>query len=147
MNLDSALPYAVMDFWPLMNTAMMAISMIWMAALPIAKLKQAFAVLKRQVAMLCGDAVLTEGEQCDDGNLIFGDGCDDQCVIERGFVCNGACEALPSCANADDENCYDRKSIGADLMSCAHLTPSELSFCGFIQFLFGSELSIQCVYT
>lgn len=35
----------------------------------------------------CGNLVLDEAEECDDGNSINGDGCDYQCHIERGFIC------------------------------------------------------------
>ena len=31
---------------------------------------------------ICGNDVLEEGEQCDDGNLINGDGCSSECLIE-----------------------------------------------------------------
>jgi large repetitive protein len=39
----------------------------------------------------CGDGILfsqKSGHQCDDGNIIDGDGCSSQCKIERGWVCN-----------------------------------------------------------
>ena len=36
---------------------------------------------------ICGDGVLLERE-CDDGNIINGDGCSDQCKIEPYFVCS-----------------------------------------------------------
>jgi cysteine-rich repeat protein len=31
--------------------------------------------------IICGNGILEPGEECDDGNLINGDGCDDQCKI------------------------------------------------------------------
>jgi len=35
-----------------------------------------------------GDGILTiGGEQCDDGNLVSGDGCTDLCSIELGYEC------------------------------------------------------------
>ncbi|CAN0532441.1 unnamed protein product, partial [Laminaria digitata] len=30
----------------------------------------------------CGNGVVENMEQCDDGNLVRGDGCDEQCVME-----------------------------------------------------------------
>jgi len=37
----------------------------------------------------CSDGYVkyTEGEECDDGNLIYGDGCDSRCMIEEPFKC------------------------------------------------------------
>ncbi|MFH2063557.1 MAG: fibronectin type III domain-containing protein [bacterium] len=36
------------------------------------------------VVPVCGNSMLEEGEQCDDGNIISGDGCSNVCVIEGG---------------------------------------------------------------
>src|SRR3989338_4914389 len=36
----------------------------------------------------CGDAIVIEGEACDDGNVDAKDGCSSACAIETGFVCN-----------------------------------------------------------
>ncbi len=41
----------------------------------------------------CGNGVFEAGEQCDDGNLVSGDGCDTQCRIEPGHDCD--CSADP----------------------------------------------------
>jgi len=39
---------------------------------------------------VCGDTFWnsTSGEQCDDGNLLTGDGCDGSCMIEATWECN-----------------------------------------------------------
>jgi fibro-slime domain-containing protein len=37
---------------------------------------------------VCGDAMIVGSEQCDDGNLVDGDGCSALCVVEGGFTCN-----------------------------------------------------------
>ena len=37
--------------------------------------------------VVCGDSILSTGEQCDDGNTIPGDGCSGICTIEPGYVC------------------------------------------------------------
>lgn len=39
---------------------------------------------------VCGDGIVFSPEQCDDGNLISGDGCSSTCTIELGFACTGA---------------------------------------------------------
>ena len=43
--------------------------------------------LTGQCVEICGDGVLLERE-CDDGNIVNGDGCSDQCRIEPYFVCS-----------------------------------------------------------
>jgi cysteine-rich repeat protein len=35
----------------------------------------------------CGDNRIDPGEDCDDGNLVNGDGCSSTCTVERGFTC------------------------------------------------------------
>ncbi|MEE9294475.1 MAG: DUF4215 domain-containing protein, partial [Phycisphaerae bacterium] len=50
--------------------------------------------------IICGDAVLDAGEQCDDGNTANGDGCDENCLLEA--VCgDGVVEGAEEC---DDGN-------------------------------------------
>ena len=41
--------------------------------------------------ILCGNGVIniSEGEECDDGNEIIGDGCSNSCQIEAGYSCVG----------------------------------------------------------
>ncbi|MBK8156763.1 MAG: DUF4215 domain-containing protein [Streptococcus sp.] len=43
---------------------------------------------------MCGDAVLSISEQCDDGNTASGDGCSTSCIVENGFTCTNS--PLPS---------------------------------------------------
>ena len=38
----------------------------------------------------CGDGVIAQFEGCDDGNTEDGDGCSAACLIEEGFLCEGA---------------------------------------------------------
>jgi cysteine-rich repeat protein len=37
---------------------------------------------------ICGDGILMSTEECDDGNLVVGDGCSEQCM------CEGMCTSL-----------------------------------------------------
>ncbi len=41
------------------------------------------------VTPACGNGVVSADEDCDDGNLIAGDGCDEACQTEPGFRCYG----------------------------------------------------------
>ncbi len=53
-----------------------------------------------QCESLCGNSVIDEGEECDDGNTNNGDGCSSICLIESGFMCAGEpslCEIIDSC--------------------------------------------------
>jgi cysteine-rich repeat protein len=52
------------------------------------------------VSALCGNGALDEGEACDDGNRMDGDGCGPSCTVEKGWACEGepsVCESL--CGN------------------------------------------------
>jgi cysteine-rich repeat protein len=45
----------------------------------------------------CGDGLVAQGEPCDDGNDVAGDGCDAACAEEAGYACSGepsACAAV-----------------------------------------------------
>lgn len=53
----------------------------------------------------CGNGALEVGEECDDGNLISGDGCADSCEIEPCYGCSGepsTCFTLPDASDCDD---------------------------------------------
>lgn len=64
---------------------------------------------------VCGDAILGDGELCDDGNLSSGDGCSSQCTPEAGWHCvgqpslcqpicgDGLIVALEECDDANQE--------------------------------------------
>ena len=53
----------------------------------------------------CGDGRVTEGEECDDGNLANLDGCSDQCHVEAGYECPD--EGQPCILKAVDGGCGD----------------------------------------
>jgi cysteine-rich repeat protein len=39
--------------------------------------------------VVCGDGILANNEECDDGNRVNGDGCDELCFVEFGFCGDG----------------------------------------------------------
>jgi len=39
-------------------------------------------------AVVCGDGILDDSEECDDGGFATGDGCDATCSVEPGFYCS-----------------------------------------------------------
>jgi fibro-slime domain-containing protein len=66
----------------------------------------------------CGNAMLDDGEVCDDGNGVSGDGCSNACELEENYTCpivGGKCERATVCGDGlrespeqcDDENTQD----------------------------------------
>ena len=47
----------------------------------------------------CGNGFLDDGEDCDDGNNLDGDGCSTFCSIESGYVCIGEPSVCSSCSD------------------------------------------------
>ncbi len=70
----------------------------------------------------CGDGVLDKqnGEACDDGNTISGDGCNKLCQLEANYVCptpGQPCQNLAVCGNGyltSDETCDDGNTVSGD---------------------------------
>ena len=70
----------------------------------------------------CGDGVIdtANGENCDDGNRIGGDGCSGICKIEPNWICNTpgqACTSTIICGNGDrqtGEGCDDGNKTAGD---------------------------------
>ncbi len=56
----------------------------------------------------CGDGILDENEECDDGNLIPADGCSDNCTVETGFFC----------AERNPDICFANRLSSGDAQSC-----------------------------
>lgn len=49
---------------------------------------------------ICGDGKKMGEHECDDGNLVDGDGCDSTCHVEPGYVCEGGNITIPDyCRN------------------------------------------------
>ena len=41
------------------------------------------------ITPICGDGLVSLGENCDDGGIVAGDGCSMTCTTEQGFTCGG----------------------------------------------------------
>ena len=94
---------------------------------------------------LCGDGVLDETEECDDGNLTAGDGCNGVCLVETstGWSCDEAsptaCQLCQDGQRQGTEACddgNDERGDGCNEVcgveqgwSCVG-SPSSCSFCG-----------------
>ena len=66
---------------------------------------------------VCGNGVLEQGEECDDGNLLNGDGCSATCAVDEVNACiNTASEVTDSvaCQGCVCGNCPDLISACAD---------------------------------
>jgi cysteine-rich repeat protein len=83
------------------------------------------------ILLLCGNAVLDQGETCDDGNRAGGDGCSQGCRLEERAVCAVAgqpCHVAPPCGDGvvgAGEVCDDGNGIGGDgcAADCAVVEP------------------------
>ncbi|CAD8148757.1 unnamed protein product [Paramecium pentaurelia] len=56
--------------------------------------EQGFIQIDNQCFSVCGDGIRTYQEYCDDGNQLNGDGCDQYCNVEEGYVCNLECQKI-----------------------------------------------------
>ena len=81
----------------------------------------------------CGDGILqtANGEQCDDGNAVPGDGCTGLCQIEPGYACPAPgqpCVKIWVCGNGHidpGEACDDGNTTSGDGCSavCTQVEP------------------------
>ena len=68
----------------------------------------------------CGNGVHDDGESCDDGNQVGGDGCTPLCQVESGWICPqvGACTRNVVCGDgmvtAPFEACDDGNTVSGD---------------------------------
>ncbi len=78
------------------------------------------AAVGESLVATCGDGFVTVGEECDDDNLMDGDGCDSQCTIEAGYACtNSPSKCSGNCGNGESrgdtiEQCDDGNNITGD---------------------------------
>ncbi|XP_077581231.1 pappalysin-2 [Stigmatopora nigra] len=68
----------------------------------------------------CGDGVIQRDEECDDGNMLDGDGCSKNCRKENGFNCNGE----PSqCYVFDGDGVCEEFERVSSFQDCGYFTP------------------------
>ncbi len=68
----------------------------------------------------CGNSVLEDGEQCDDGNTVSGDGCSESCQLEQSPLCPTPVDVMlildRSESMSDDSYCQENP--GLDRLEC-----------------------------
>ncbi len=80
----------------------------------------------------CGDGLLLDAEECDDGNKVSGDGCSATCAIEVGFDCDRYAQPTTCrerCGNngvSINETCDDGNAN--DLDGCSRYCKLEYGF-------------------
>ncbi len=95
----------------------------------------------------CGNGTVDPGEQCDDGNLLNGDGCDANCRLEGAVCGNGVLEAGEQCDdgntnNGDGCNANCRLEVGGCVPpTCNDNNPCTVDTCD------SSGGSFVCVHT
>jgi cysteine-rich repeat protein len=65
----------------------------------------------------CGDGIKVSGEECDDNNILNGDGCTEACEIEPGFACLDTSECYTVCGDGvvyGKESCDDANTVNGD---------------------------------
>uniref|UniRef100_A0A3B4FZG4 Pappalysin 2 n=1 Tax=Pundamilia nyererei TaxID=303518 RepID=A0A3B4FZG4_9CICH len=68
----------------------------------------------------CGDGLIQGTEECDDSNLLDGDGCSKRCGKEMGFKCNGE----PSqCYVFDGDGVCEEFERSSSVQDCGYFTP------------------------
>ncbi|KTF92531.1 hypothetical protein cypCar_00036778 [Cyprinus carpio] len=68
----------------------------------------------------CGDGTLQGTEDCDDGNLLNGDGCSKKCQVEPGFKCHGR----PSlCYVFEGDGVCEEFEVRSSIQDCGFFTP------------------------
>ncbi|MBI1970492.1 DUF4215 domain-containing protein [Candidatus Woesearchaeota archaeon] len=78
---------------------------------------------------VCGDGILESGEQCDDRNIVSGDGCSSSCsIIESGWTCSAGNPCTPICGDAivvsyercDDGNTNSNDGCAGNCLNIEH---------------------------
>ena len=91
---------------------------------------------------VCGDGILTEKsiEQCDDKNLVNGDGCSETCLIEAGWLCVGT-----GCKNPITQTCADSLCSWQPACSDGYVQSDIGEECDDFNKLSGDGCSSKCV--
>ncbi|KAA0719365.1 Pappalysin-2 [Triplophysa tibetana] len=72
----------------------------------------------------CGDSARQRIEECDDGNLLDGDGCSKKCHVEPGFKCHGQ----PSlCYVFEGDGMCEEFERASSVQDCGFFTPQGFS--------------------
>lgn len=80
---------------------------------------------------VCGNEELNKGEECDDGNGIYGDGCSEICEVELGWECiwnpiqGSLCNLLPFCGDATCNNGETCSTCTSDCGACPVNNPGS----------------------
>lgn len=100
----------------------------------------------------CSSGLIRGGEDCDDGNLIDGDGCSSFCRVENGFTCdNGSGPSVCSSSCGDgiidraNEECDDGNRQSGDGCSTSCQFESALSNGGIAGIVVAGFCLICCV--
>jgi cysteine-rich repeat protein len=85
--------------------------------------------------VICGDGYLEGEEECDDGNIVSGDGCSDVCMIEvpEPECGNGVIESEEECDDGEDNGVLCSPDYGSICIYCSETctnTVFEGGFCG-----------------
>lgn len=84
------------------------------------------------IKAVCGDSLLIKvlGEECDDGNIVSGDGCSGTCKLEVGFSCAGTpTVCFTHCGDGivtSAEKCDDGNEVGGD--GCSGVCKVEFGY-------------------
>lgn len=75
------------------------------------------------VSVDCGDGLLSPDEECDDGNVVDGDGCSASCTLEGDATCGDG-------LLQEDEQCDDGNGVDGD--GCSAACTPEAGFGCFV---------------
>ena len=76
----------------------------------------------------CGSGIVTDPEECDDGNLVDGDGCSASCRVEPCYQCTGEpslCTPLPAGTACDDGDPCTATSECTAAATCVGTAPVD----------------------
>jgi fibro-slime domain-containing protein len=103
--------------------------------------------MDRPPLAVCGNSMIEQGENCDDGNTNPGDGCSSACIIEAGWTCpngpgkpcvhdqvcgDGMLEAMEACddGNTKDGDGCDHNCVVECGWECPPMTACRAAKCG-----------------
>ncbi len=84
------------------------------------------------IAGVCGDGIPQAPEECDDGNIVDGDGCSATCKRENVAKCgDGKIEGLEQCdgSNLNSKTCVDFSTFTGGTLSCSSSCEFDTDAC------------------